>query len=277
MTTKLPLHPFNQAFQWSNHSSSLKRLTADQRQHFNEQGFLVIPDAFDPVSLQPLIEDLDAAESGVEAFLRTQPDQKLFIARADEITFTTHMVARSDHARRFTRSDFFQDIVHDLMGDDVRLYWDQAVYKKPETDQPFPWHQDNGYTFVDPQQYLTCWVALTDATVESGCPWVVPGVHLQGTLKHEMTDLGWECFADPPAEAVPAPVPAGGAVVFSSLTPHKTGPNLTQDHVRKAYIIQFAPDGATVLQDQGGAPARSLCDNPDRQYWILKAGEPVSD
>ena len=277
MNTNLPPHAFNQNFQWSNHSGPLRRLTEDQRQQFNEQGFLVIPDAFDAESLRPLIEDLDAAESGVDAFLRTQPDQKLFIARADDITFTTHMVTRSEHARRFTRSEFFQDVVHDLMGDDVRLYWDQAVYKKPETDQPFPWHQDNGYTFVEPQQYLTCWVALTEATVESGCPWVVPGVHRRGTLKHEMTDLGWECFADPPAEAVAAPVPAGGAVVFSSLTPHKTGPNLTQDHVRKAYIIQFAPDGANVIQDQGGSPTRSLCNAPDRQYWILKAGEPVPD
>ena len=41
----------------------------------------------------------------------------------------------------------------------------------------FPWHQDNGYAFLEPQQYLTCWIALTDATRENGCPWVVPGLH----------------------------------------------------------------------------------------------------
>ena len=57
----------------------------------------------------------------------------------------------------------------------MRLYWDQAVYKKPDTAAPFPWHQDNGYAYVEPQQYLTCWIALTDATEDNGCPWVVPG------------------------------------------------------------------------------------------------------
>ena len=123
----------------------------------------------------------------------------------------------------------FCDLVHDLIGPDVRLYWDQAVYKKPGTRAPFPWHQDNGYTFVEPQAYLTCWVALTDATETNGCPRVVPGLHRGGTLAHRATDLGFVCFDEPPSPPVDAPVRAGGIVVFSSLTPHATGPNLTAD------------------------------------------------
>jgi hypothetical protein len=64
---------------------------------------------------------------------------------------------------------------------------------------PVLWHQDNGYTFVEPQQYLTCWVALTDATEANGCPWVAPGVHKLGTLAHRYVEpLGFECFDDPP-------------------------------------------------------------------------------
>ena len=47
----------------------------------------------------------------------------------------------------------------------------------------------------------------------------------------------------------PLQVPAGGAVVFSSLTPHLTGPNTT-DGVRKAYILQYAPSR------RRGAPGR---------------------
>ena len=52
----------------------------------------------------------------------------------------------------------------------MRLYWDQAVYKKPDTAASFPWHQDNGYAYVEPQQYLTCWIALTDATERERLP-----------------------------------------------------------------------------------------------------------
>ena len=200
---------------------------------------------------------------------------RFFIARADEITFTTHLVLRSALLRRFTSSALFADLCADLIGPDVRLYWDQAVYKKPGTDSPFPWHQDNGYAFVEPQQYLTCWVALTDATEDNGCPWVVPGLHRRGTLAHEYSDIGFVCLRDP-ADAVAVPARAGSIVVFSSLTPHSTGPNHTDD-VRKAYIVQFAPSGAEVIRSEpGGAALRITADDEVRQYEVLRDGVRVT-
>jgi ectoine hydroxylase-related dioxygenase (phytanoyl-CoA dioxygenase family) len=224
-----------------------------------------------------VIAEIDPFEQKSEAFLRKQPGGRLHIARADEITFTTHLVARSPFLREFARHAVFCDLVHDLIGPDVRLYWDQAVYKKPRTRSEFPWHQDNGYTFVEPQAYLTCWVALTDATESNGCPRVVPGLHRGGTLAHEVTDLGLICFDEPPCEPVAAPARAGGIVVFSSLTPHATGPNLTGE-TRRAYILQYAPDGASTLRsDAQGAITRELCAAAERQYSVLRDGKPVVD
>ena len=66
-------------------------------------------------------------------------------------------------------------------------------------------------------------------------------------------------------------------MVFSSLTPHTTGPNRT-DGVRKAYIVQYAPAGAQVLRgDPSAGPVlqRVACDDPQRQFPILRAGLPV--
>ncbi|MDE0236926.1 MAG: phytanoyl-CoA dioxygenase family protein, partial [bacterium] len=88
--------------------------------------------------------------------------------------------------------------------------------------------------------------------------------------------LGFECFeqCDNP---VAAPVPAGGAVVFSSLTPHLTGPNTT-DGVRKAYILQYAPAGAELLTGDpaaGPTTGRVPCDDPNRQYPVNRSGRPV--
>jgi ectoine hydroxylase-related dioxygenase (phytanoyl-CoA dioxygenase family) len=151
------------------------------------------------------------------------------------------------------------------------------VYKKPEKPRRFPWHQDNGYAYVEPQQYLTIWLALTDATPDNGCPHVVPGLHRRGTLEHHYVEpLGWECLDDP-AGSLAVPVPAGGAVVFSSLTPHLTGPNVT-GAVRKAYIVQYAPDGAERLEgDPSAGPpaARVPCDAADRQFPVVVGGRPV--
>jgi len=112
----------------------------------------------------------------------------MMIAEAGAISFTPHVCRRSPAALRATRHPAVADLCHDLIGPDVRLYWDQIVYKRPEKPRRFPWHQDNGYTFVEPQQYLTVWLALTDATVEAGCPWVAPGAHLAGTLHHDYVE-----------------------------------------------------------------------------------------
>lgn len=267
-------HPWNRGFQWDDRTGPFRRLTPEQVAGFDRDGYVVLERAVPPDELAALVAEIDPFEHELEELLRQAEGGKVFIARADEITFTVHLVTRSERIRRFAAGPLFADLCHDLVGPDVRFYWDQAVYKKPGTDEPFPWHQDNGYAFVEPQQYLTCWIALTDATLDNGCPWIVPGLHRRGTLAHHLTDAGYVCL-DHPEGAVPVEVPAGSVVVFSSLTPHATGPNRSGE-VRKAYITQYAPHGAEVLADDGaGATTRTPADDPDRQFPVLVDGEPV--
>ena len=149
-----------------------------------------------------------------------------------------------------------------------------SVDKKPGARDEFPWHQDNGYTFIDPQQYLTCYIALTDVTEANGCPEIVPGLHREGTLEHEWTDLGFRCLPSDVA-GICAPARAGSIVVFSSLTPHRTRANTT-DGVRKAYIVQYAPDGVDhVGSDDEGEEIRLPANDPERQFPVLVDGQPV--
>jgi len=272
------LHPWNHDFAWEASPPPHRFLRDDQVAQFDDEGFVVVPDVFDADTLAAVIADTDRFEAEVDAFLAQQAEGRISIAEAGAITFSTHLVTRSPHLAAFARHPFFLGACADLIGPDANLYWDQAVYKKPEKPRRFPWHQDNGYAYVEPQQYLTCWVALTDATADNGCPQVARGLHRKGTLAHTYVDpLGWECLTDPDDVAV-AEVGAGGVVVFSSLTPHLTGPNTT-DGVRKAYILQYAPAGATVLRGdpkKGAEPAsREPADNPDWQFPVLRAGEPV--
>lgn len=266
-----PLHPLNKDFTWQRSPTAPRTLSRAQVDQFEAEGYVLYRDAFDCDALARAQADIDPVEEKFEAFLRQQVDGKLFIAKADAITFTTHMVTRSRFLREFSAAPPIQDLCHDLIGPDVRLYWDQAVYKKPGNADEFPWHQDNGYTFIEPQQYLTCWVALTDTDEHNGCPWVLPGLHRHGTLLHEMTDLGWECAVDR-ARAIAVPARAGDIVVFSSLTPHRTGPNLSGG-VRKSYILQYAADGARLVP-QGGQPGAIQAD-PGRQYLVLVGGAAV--
>lgn len=271
------LHPWNRSFTWEPHRGPFRRVTAEQARAYDEEGFFLLEDAFDAATVRRVCDEIDPLERETVEFLRTQKNEKFLISDAKTITFTAHLVSRSPFLRAFCSDPLFQDLTHDLIGPDVRLYWDQAVYKKPEKPKPFPWHQDNGYAYVDPQAYLTCWVALSDATVDNGCPRVVPGLHRLGTLKHWLTGLGFQCLEDPD-DAVAVPARAGSIVVFSSLTPHCTGPNLT-NAVRKTYIVQFAPEGARAFRGHpdDGEPDIEVLNAPDRQFAILCDGRPVGN
>ena len=265
-------HPLNDGFDWQERKGPFRLISDEQAAQYNRDGFFVVEDAFDDETIDALVEALDPIEAASAQYLRDHLGGEASIARADEITFVPHPVTKSPVAKAFTCSPFFQDLTHDLLGPDVRLYWDQIVYKKPGNPEIFPWHQDNGYTFVTPQQYLTCWVALSDADEENGCPWVIPGAHREGTYAHRPTKLGFDCSDGEPQARASAPVRKGGVVVFSSLTPHMTGPNLT-DRLRRTYIVQFAPDGATMILEKDGKRSRVACTAPDRQYPILVDGQ----
>lgn len=271
-----PRHPFNRGFDWHPIEGPFRRLDPARADLYNEQGWFVIEDAIDPGALEQVVAEIDPFEAMREAWLREKEGGREFISRAGELTFTIHLVTLSKMLREFVRSEIFRDVAHDVLGPDVRLYWDQAVYKKPGTTDGFPWHQDNGYTFTEPQQYLTCWLALSDATLNNGCPELAPGLHREGTLEHEATELGFRCLPDE-FRGTLAPLRAGSMVVFSSLTPHRTGPNTSGD-VRKAYIVQFAPDGAEHLFPDGeGGTARVPAAVPERQFPILAGGRPCTE
>jgi phytanoyl-CoA hydroxylase len=266
-------HPWNKEFAWVDRPAAPTTVTAAQVRDFNELGFFVIEDAFDASTLDRLDRALVAGDDKVKEFLGGMPEGRFSVAGLDTQTVAPHAVAHSDVAREFVRCELLAGIARDLVGPDVRLYWDQSVYKQPNGAAPVLWHQDNGYTYVEPQAYLTCWIALTDATPENGCIAVMPGAHREGTLAHRNTPVGEECWGDW-STSVEVPVRAGSMIVFTSLTPHATKPNTT-NAVRKAYIVQYAPDGAIAYygDPDAGPPAKQeLLGDETRRFWVVRDG-----
>lgn len=118
--------------------------------------------------------------------------------------------------------------VSQLLGPDVVL-WRSHVWCKQPGEPAVAWHQDPAYWPIEPVINVTCWIALSPATVESGCLRFVPGSH--GAML-ETADLQGDPINDTIRDglvddslAVPLEMEAGQAVLFHSLLVHDSLPN----------------------------------------------------
>jgi ectoine hydroxylase-related dioxygenase (phytanoyl-CoA dioxygenase family) len=217
-------------------------ISDEQRALMNEQGYFVLENVFTRTEMDSLAEKIEQYQRKHEEAVRARGGTE-GISRADEITFTAFLAENDEQIHQFVTRPEFVAIATQLLGPDVDLYWNQSVFKQPEGKKIFPWHQDDGYTPVEPSPYLTLWLALNDATPENGCISVLPGAYKRGLLPHKRTDIGLVCHdADDPDQGVLVPVSAGSLAVFWSLTPHKSGANVSKGP-RKAYVIQYSKAG----------------------------------
>jgi len=153
----------------------------------------------------------------------------------------------------------------EMLGPDVRLYWDQAVSKPPGATSDVPWHQDNGYTPVVPEEYVTATLALDRQTVDNGCLWIQPGSHRASTRPHKKTDFFFRVGYEGPEIGEPVELDRGEVLVFSSLTLHRTGPNRTEEP-RRSWIIQYC---------HGHARHRDTQVAFDDRLLVAKDGRPL--
>lgn len=202
-------------------------------EQYHAQGWAVVPDLFDPGECDEIVALVEEAQ--FELALGETEDGPLSYRPMLHLASPALQAVACD--RRWA------DVVVPMLGPDARLYWEQCVTKPPQARTELPWHQDNGYTPMVPEQYLTCWLALDDADERNGCIWIQPGSHLHGTRRHRNTDGPFRVGDDSTDPGVPVPVRKGSVLCFSSLMMHRSGPNTT-DRWRRAWIIQFCDAGA---------------------------------
>jgi len=131
----------------------------------------------------------------------------------------------------------------------LALFTDKLNYKRPG-GSPFPWHQDAPYwTFgcAHVDSLVSLQLYLDDATIESGCLWMVPRSHVHGTLPAQ-TDRGvlGRLYTDldrvVDAEPVPIEAPAGSVIFFDGYVVHGSQGNRGANS-RRALILTYQPSG----------------------------------
>ncbi len=161
--------------------------------------------------------------------------------------FISQRSADSPIMTEFLFSELMAQLCQATLGDTAYLFNEQYVVKAADTDTKFGWHQDSGYVGHYHRAYLSCWCALDDMSVENGTVYILPysrdgRATSDDIINHETEErsndrVGYR--GDDPG--IPAIVPAGSIVVFSSRTFHRSGPNVT-DQYRRCYLAQYSAE-----------------------------------
>lgn len=130
---------------------------------------------------------------------------------------------------KLAKSPIIVDKVEALLGPNIKLYTDEFFMKNPAREgtpfAPYTWHQDavNYHFFTPFNGFITCWIALDEATIENGCMHMIPQSHTQGpvVVKARERFVAHRSTAEP----IAAEVKPGYAVFHDGLNFHCSYPN----------------------------------------------------
>jgi ectoine hydroxylase-related dioxygenase (phytanoyl-CoA dioxygenase family) len=214
----------------------IRNLTADEQHHYDEQGYVLVPNVFSASELEAIDQEID----------RILPEAD---AGGNRAGWIYKIAGKSDLAGRFAEDERLLGLIEHIVQPGIAIHSSKLVTKLPRSEDICHWHQDEAF-YLDPgnadtvsKTRMSVWVPLQNATTTNGCLWVVPGSHRWGLESYSIAPTGTcvkkidrEAYANEHAVAVP--VESGSAVLFSAWTWHHSKNNQT-DAVRRAFIVSY--------------------------------------
>ncbi|MDK2754911.1 MAG: phytanoyl-CoA dioxygenase family protein [Gammaproteobacteria bacterium] len=224
----------------------VKILSDPQVSQFHKNGFLP---AFPVLSVDQAVQ----LRANLESF-EAEKDGAL----KGSLRFKNHLLFKwlSD----LIRSPNILDTVEEIIGPDIMVWSTDWWIKEANSPQFVSWHQDSQYWGLDTDKLITVWVALSPATIQSGCMRVLPGSHLGPDLVHEetyhddnMLTRGQSIGNIDEGKAVNLLVDTGQAVLFAYRIAHASYPNQTDDRRIGLAIRYIPPDAQQQFSDHDSA------------------------
>jgi len=219
-------------------------ITEQHRQQFVAEGYFILERVVSAEMLQILRDACDHLIDVMHAEMDRLGTDHIHISHRGRRYHIAKQYHRAPRLAEYVFSELMADVCRATIGETAYLFYDQYVVKAAEQGIKFSWHQDGGYLGFSHRPYVTVWAAVDDMTLDNGTAYVMPFSRIGiRTLVEHVRDpatgdkIGY--FGNDPG--VPAIVPAGSLVVFSSLTFHRSGANQT-DRMRRAYVTQYSPE-----------------------------------
>jgi hypothetical protein len=214
-------------------------LPADQRQAYEEQGFLVLRDFFALDLLAGAAAEAEALRGRHDLIavqnLRCRWQPNVETGGCEFETFDP-VIDLSPACHRLAADPGLLAVLAALYGEEACLFKDKLIYKPPGM-KGYGLHQDWIAWPGFPRSFLTVLVPLDRADAANGCTEVFPGYHYGGSLSPEDGD-----YHELPSElvdegrAVRLEMDPGDVAVFGGFTPHRSAPNRSARWRRQLYL-----------------------------------------
>ena len=247
------------------------RLTPQQIQFYNENGYLMPLKAYTPAEadknrayFNDLLAKMQAARSDLDAYAING--------------FQTYCAGLYD----ITMHPIILDHVQDILGPNF-LSWGTHFFCKLAGDpRDVAWHQDASYWPFTPSRTVTVWLAIDDADIANSAMKFLPGTHNKGHLKWREADYAKSVLGqviedtDSMGEPVYDELKAGEFSLHADMLAHGSNPN-TSDRRRCGLTIRYCTPDVRTLNPRWTKGAILCRGSDDSGHWTHNPRPPGED
>ncbi len=204
-------------------------LSSNQLKQYKELGFV------SPIEVLSNIEALDARKE-IELIEKKMPNE---IDRSGR--YNVHLI--SPKLDSIVHNSKILDAVESIIGKNILVCSTTLFIKNPNEKGFVSYHQDAKYIGLEPHNWVTAWVALTDSNINNGCMKMWPKSHLDIKNHNEKFDEGNLLTRGQTVENVPetevkyVELKAGQMSLHHPRIVHGSGINKSNDR-RIGFVIQ---------------------------------------
>ena len=217
-------------------------LSSNQLKQYKDEGFVSPINVFSKVKAKEIRDEIELIEKEIPEELEKSGryNAHLISPLLDEVTHDPKIL----------------DAVQSLIGEDILVCGTTLFIKNPNEKGFVSYHQDAKYIGLEPHNWVTAWVAITDSNEHNGCMRMWSGSHKDNLKEHDqkfnqgnLLTRGQTVQNVPKEKITPLVLTAGQMSLHHPTTVHGSDINKSDDR-RIGFVIQ-SYIGANVKQVLG--------------------------
>ena len=205
-------------------------LSSNQLQQYEDEGFVSPIDIFSKDKAKEIRDEIETIEKKFPGELEKagRYNAHLISPLLDEVTHNSKIL----------------DAVQSLIGKDILVCGTTLFIKNPKEKGFVSYHQDAKYIGLEPYNWVTAWVAITDSNEQNGCMRMWSGSHKEKIKDHKDTydqnnllTRGQTVQNVPIEKITPNILKAGQLSLHHPMIVHGSGPNKSNQR-RIGFVIQ---------------------------------------